>query len=70
MNLHQCPHGCEIEDLGTKFPTSKHHYQFKKLKAHDLSVEAYELLMEEDSFKAMKKAKALIPDSATSEDWK
>lgn len=69
-NLHQCPHGCEIDNLGTKFPMSEHHYQFKKLKAHDLGVEAYELLLEEDSFKAMKKGKALIPDSATSEEWK
>ncbi len=24
-NLHQCPEGCEIEDFGTKFPTSEHH---------------------------------------------
>ncbi len=69
-NLHQCPHSCEIEDLGTKFPISEYHYQFKKLKAHNLGTEAYELLMEEDSFKAMKKVKSLIPDSDVSDEWK
>ncbi len=52
-NLHVCLQGCEIEDLGTTFPSSEQHYQFKKLKAHDKGGEAYEILMEEDGFKAM-----------------
>ncbi len=49
---------------------SEHHYQFKKLKAHNLGTEVYELLIEEDGFKAMKKAKSLIPDSDVSDEWK
>ncbi len=68
-NLHKCPEGCEISDMGTTFNMSEHHYQFKKLKAHDKGIEAYEMLIE-DSFKAMKKAKAVLPDSEVSEDWK
>ena len=69
-NLHQCLEGCEIEDFGTEFPTCEHHYQFKKLKAHDLGAEAYELLIQEDSFQAIKKAKTILPDADVSEDWK
>ncbi len=53
-NLHKCPEGCVIADRDTTFKTSKHHYQFKKLKFHNKGAEAYELLIEEDSFKAMK----------------
>ncbi len=30
-NLYKCPEGCVIEDQGTTFETSEHHYQFKKL---------------------------------------
>ncbi len=56
--------------MGTTFPTSEHHYQFKKLKAHDKGAEAYELLMEEDSFKAIKHVRTLLPDSEVSEEWK
>ncbi len=39
-NLHKCPHGCVIEDLGTTFESSEHHHQFKKLKSHDKGIEA------------------------------
>ncbi len=69
-NLHKCPLGCVIADKGTTFETSEHHYQFKKLKFHDKGVEAYEMLMEEDSFKAMKLAKKAVPDDEVSEEWK
>lgn len=51
------------------FPPSEHHYQLKKLK-HDLGEEAFLLLTEEDMFKAMHKAKELIPDEKVSEEWK
>ena len=37
-NLHTCPEGCVIEDKGTTFPSSEHHYQFKKLKHHDKGI--------------------------------
>ena len=63
-------HECEIKDFGTSFSTSEHHYQFKKLKAHDKGAEAYELLIEEDSFKAMKKAKECLLEAEVSESWK
>ena len=52
------------------FPTSEHHYQFCKLKAHDLGTEAYEVLMEEDAFKVMKLAKHYLPDDKFSDEWK
>ena len=35
-NLHQCPEGCVIEDQGTMFTSSEQHYQFKKLKFHEM----------------------------------
>ncbi len=66
-NLFQCLQNCVIQDFGTNFPSSEHHYQFKKLKAHDKGAEAYELLLEEDSFKAMKKAKECLPENEVSE---
>ena len=69
-NLYACMHECEIKDFGTSFPTSEHHYQFKKLKAHDKGEEAFELLIKEDSFKAMKKVKECLPKSEVSESWK
>ncbi len=70
LNLHICPEGCEIKDQGTSFPSSEHHYQFKKLKHHDMGEQVYLLLIEADSFKAMKKAKELILDEKTSDKWK
>ncbi len=69
-NLHVCLEGCEIKDQGISFPSSEHHYQFKKLKHHDMGEQAYLLLLEANSFKAMKKAKELIPDDKTSDEWK
>ncbi len=69
-NLHNCPQGCVIQDRGMTFPTLEHHYQFKKLKDHNLGKEAYLLLSEETGFDAMKKAKSLLPDSAFSDKWK
>ncbi len=69
-NLHTCPKGCVLSDKGTTFPTSEHHYQFKKLKDHDMGEEAYLLLTEETGFDAMKKAKSLLLDSALSDEWK
>ncbi len=69
-NLHQCPEGCIISDRGTTFAMSEHHYQFKKLKAHDMGEEAYLLLAEESGFDAMKKVKSLLPDDKLSSDWK
>ncbi len=69
-NLHQCPEGCVISDRGTTFATNEHHYQFKKLKAHDTGEEAYLLLTKESGFDAMKKAKSLLPDDKLSSDWK
>ena len=56
-NLHVCVQGCVIEDKVTIFPLSEHHYQFKKLKHHDKGDMAYEMLLQEDTFKAMKMAK-------------
>ncbi len=69
-NLHKCPEGCVIADRGTTFETSEHHYQFKKLKFHDKGVEAFKMLMAEDSFKAMKLAKKAVPLDEESEAWK
>ena len=69
-NLHVCPEECEIHDQGTRFLSSEHHYQFKKLKHHDLAEEAHLLLLEEDSFKVICKAKELLPDNKVSDDWK
>ncbi len=69
-NLHVCPDSCEIHDQGTTFPSSEHHYQFKKLRHHSLGEEAYLLLTEENSFKAMCKVNDLFPDDKISEDWK
>ena len=68
-NLYKCPEGCIIEDQGTTFETSEHHYQFKKLHFHDKAVEAYKMLMQEDSYKAMCMAKTLVPPEE-SEAWK
>ena len=60
-----------IADKGTTFPTSEHHYQFKKLKCHDMGEEAYLLLADQKTgFDAMKKAKALLPDEKVSQEWK
>ncbi len=69
-NLHKCLLGCVIQDKGMTFESSEHHYQFKKLKFHDKGTEAFEILMEEDGFKAMRKAKLAVPDEQVSEDWK
>ncbi len=69
-NLHICPEGCEIQDAGTTFLSSEHHYQFKKLKHHDLGEEAFLLLTEEDLFKAIKKAESLVPSDKLSDQWK
>ncbi len=69
-NLHVCVEGCEIQDQGMSFPSSKHHYQFKKLKHHNLGKEAYLLLTEADSFRAIKRAKELVPDNKVSDEWK
>ena len=68
-NLHTCDHGCEIHDEGTTFPSSEHHFQFKKLKHHDLGEEAYRLLMESDTFKVMKRAKELLPEDKLLDSW-
>ena len=68
-NLYKCLSGCMIEDIGTKFETSEHHYQFKKLKFHNKGAEAYDMLLQEDSFKAMKIAKDVLPDDEVSDAW-
>ena len=52
------------------FPSSEYYYQFKRLKHHDLGEEAYLLLTEADSFRAMKKAKELVPNDKVSNKWK
>ncbi len=69
-NLHACPEGCTILDRGTAFHTSEHHYQFKKLKDHDMGEEAYMLLSKEIGFDAMKRVKSLLLDSELSSEWK
>ena len=69
-NLHVCPHSCEIKDLGTSFPSSEHHYQFKKLMHHDLGEDAYMLLSDSDAFQIMQKAKQLVPDDKVLDSWK
>ena len=69
-NLHCCNEGCEIQDRGTLFRSSEHHYQFKKLKAHDKGEEAYLLLAEEKGFQAMKKAQQVLLESKVSDEWK
>ncbi len=48
------------------FPSSKHRFQFSKLKAHDKIEEAFDLLEEPDPFKVMQKAKEVVPDSEAS----
>ncbi len=68
-NLHTCPEGYVIEDKGTSFPSSEHHYQFNKLKHHNKGTEAYKMLMQEDTFKAMKLAKDVVPDDEVLESW-
>ena len=55
--------------MGTKFETNEHHYQFKKLKFHDKGVEAYKMLLQEDSFKVMKLAKDILPNEEVSDAW-
>ncbi len=67
-NLYVCPHGCKIKDQNMSFPSSEHHYQFKKLKHHDQGEQVYLLITEEDAFKAMRKAKELVPDGDVSEE--
>ncbi len=52
------------------FRSSKHQYQFKKLKAHDKGKEAHLLLLEESGFQAMKKAQQVLPDTEVSDEWK
>ena len=69
-NLHHCEDGYEIKDYGTSFPTSEHHYQFKKLKAHDKGEEAWLLLSKELGFQAMKAAQQILPEPDVSETWK
>ncbi len=69
-NLHKCPEGCEFDAKGTIFPTSEHHYQFQKLKVHNKAAEAYEVLMEADSFKVMKLANTILLTSEVMEAWK
>ncbi len=49
---------------------SEHHYQFKKLKAHNKGEEAYLLVAEETGFKAMKRAQSMLPDAEVSDEWK
>ncbi len=68
-NLHKCPQGCTIKDLGMSFEISEHHYQFKKLKFHNKAAEAYEMLMKDNSFQAMKFAKEMLPEDQISEAW-
>ncbi len=51
------------------FDTSEHHYQFKKQKFHDKAAEAYEMLMKDDSFQAMKFAKETLPEDQISDAW-
>ena len=69
-NLHKCPEGCEFDAEGTVFPTSEHHYQFQKLKAHNKAAEVYEVLIELDSFKVMKLANTILPTSEVIEERK
>ena len=73
-NLHKCPHGCVLKEgePGQEkiFHTSEHRYQFYKLKEHDKVEEAFDLLKEENSFKVMQKAKAILPESELNEEWK
>ncbi len=68
-NLHVCEHGCEINDKGMSFLSSRHHYQYKKLQHHDLGEESIQLVMETDPFRVMKWAKELLPDDKISDDW-
>ncbi len=68
LNLHKCPHSCECDAEGT-FLISEQYYQFCKLKAHNKGAEAYEILMEEVAFKAMKAAKTALPEAEVSEEW-
>ncbi len=67
-NLHVCEHRCEIKDKGMSFPSSEHHYQYKKLQHHDLGEESIQLVIEPDSFKVMKQAKTLLPDDKISDE--
>ncbi len=69
-NLHKCPEGCVITDGNKVFPSSEHRYQFTKLKAHDLTDEAFDLLDEPDPFKVMQRSKELLPDEKTSDKWR
>ena len=69
-NLHCCEDSCEIKDYSTSFPTSEHHYQFKKLKAHDKGGEAWLLLSEESGFQVMKAAQQTLPEPDVSKTWK
>ncbi len=74
FNLHKCPHGCVLKEgepgWEKIFHTSEHRYQFYNLKEHDKVEEAFDLLEEENSFKVMQKAKAVLPESELNEEWK
>ncbi len=69
-NLHKCPEGYVITEGAKVFPSSKHKYQFSKLKAHDKMEEAFELLYEPDPFKVMQKLKEILPESEITTEWK
>ena len=70
-NLHKCPHGYVLKEgepgWEKIFHTSEHRYQFYKLKEHDKVEEAFDLL-EENSFKVIQKAKAILLESELNEE--
>ena len=59
-NLHTYPNGCKIKEASTSFPSSEYHFQFKKLKHHNLGEQAHLLLMETDTMKVMRKVKEIL----------
>lgn len=69
-NLHKCLHGCVAKEGEKIFPSSEHCFQFKKLKVHNKTEEAFELLDEPDPFKVMQKSKEILSEDAVMEDWK
>ncbi len=69
-NLHTCPNGCEIQEASTIFPSSEYHFQFKKLKHHNLGKQADLLLLESDTFKVIKKVKEILLETEVLDTWK
>ncbi len=69
-NLHICAEGCQIPDGSYDFPSSEHHYQFKRLHAHGLVDESYWVLEADTGYDAMKIAQCTLPEEDVKPEWR